>query len=123
MLFQDCQNEEVESTFLHLSGPAFSFVFPQNPDILKIHKNQSLTKVSPWPMQIRIITLYTAVRRAWILAAHITRAFVCFKIHTKFSMVRNRLPGSHIEKMCSSVEEAVEYCKKDCDFLEFSNLL
>lgn len=57
VISKDYQNEEVEVTFLHPSGPAPSFVFPRNPDILKVHKDQILTKVIPNTVTGRTYTL------------------------------------------------------------------
>lgn len=50
------------------------------------------------------------------------QGFVAFKICTKFSTVRIRLPGAHIEKMRGTPEEALEYCKKDGDYTEYGAL-
>lgn len=47
VLSKDYESEDVEVTFLHPSGPAPSFVFPRNPDILKVNIKQILTRVNP----------------------------------------------------------------------------
>ena len=41
------ETEEATVSFLHPHGPAPSFVYPRNPDVLSIHITSVLTKVNP----------------------------------------------------------------------------
>lgn len=50
------------------------------------------------------------------------QGYVAFRVRTKFSTVRNWLPGAHIEKARGSPQENVDYCKKDGDFQSFGQL-
>ena len=47
MLDTNRETEEATVSFLHPHGPAPSFVYPRNPDVLSIHITSVLTKVNP----------------------------------------------------------------------------
>lgn len=47
------------------------------------------------------------------------QGFVVFKSRTRFSSIRNWLPGAHIEKCHGSVEDNIQYCKKDGEYTEY----
>lgn len=57
VLSVELENDEVTATFLHPYGPAPSFVYPGNQDVLKIRLEQILTNVEPRTATGRTYTL------------------------------------------------------------------
>lgn len=51
------------------------------------------------------------------------QCFIAFKNETSFQTVRALFPRAHIEKMRTTVERSVDYCKKEDDYVEYGSYL
>jgi len=50
------------------------------------------------------------------------QGFVYFKERKSFSQIRQWLPRAHIEKQRGTLQQAIQYCKKDGDFTEWGTM-
>ncbi len=50
------------------------------------------------------------------------QGYVCFKRLQRIAGVKKIFPRAHLEVKLGTVSEAVDYCKKDNDFIEFGNI-
>ena len=77
----DLQSEEVTATFLHPHGPAPSFVYPGNQDVLKVEQEQILTKVDP---QTATGHTYTLIQNEMLAATNALEQYV--KVYVKYGI-------------------------------------
>jgi len=50
------------------------------------------------------------------------QCFIMFTNDKSFLSVRKLFPRAHIEKMKTTISRSIEYCKKECDYVESGSM-